>query len=82
MYRNDNQILNLTAAPSSVTIFRKECDNNGMSPDNTAQIRHALSFIITSQHLIQFRHFYLCQLKSFDSSHVYLNVGAVDTCQL
>ena len=38
------------AATSSVTNIRKECDNNGMSPDNTAQISHALSFVITSQH--------------------------------
>ena len=58
------------AATSSVTNIRKECDNNGMSPDNTAQISHALSFIITSQHYIQFRHLKLCQPKFWFISRV------------
>ena len=63
IYEKNNQTLLATAATSSVTNIRKVCDNNGMSPDNTAQISHALSFIITSQHYIQFRHLKLCQPK-------------------
>lgn len=51
-------------------IITKECNNNGMSPDNRAQIRHALSFIVTSQYYLQCSS---CQNCS-DNPRVYLHV--------